>query len=277
MGLTQASWLLDHLDEVIVADVRWSLAGPSGRALYDEGHIPGAHFVDLDRELASPPGKGPGRHPLPAVDDFALLLARLGVRRGSHVIAYDASGGAIAARLWWLLRYFGVGGGSVLDGGIAAWLAAGGALSREEPAHAHAPILDLGPDASLVVAAEEVERLRHDGRAVLLDARGRERYEGRDEPIDPRAGHIPGARSAPFADNLEAGGMRGADDLAGRYRALGALDAEVVVAYCGSGVTACHDLLALDLAGRHDAKLYVGSWSDWCASDRPIAVGADPG
>src|SRR5690606_10811056 len=192
MSLTQASWLRDHLDEVIVADVRWSLAGPSGRALYDEGHIPGAHFVDLDRELAAPPGAGPGRHPLPVAHDFARVLARLGVRRGSRVVAYDASGGAIAARLWWLLRYFGVGGGSVLDGGLGAWVAAGGALSRDEPASAQAPFLELEPDASLVVTAEEVERLRHDGRALILDARGRERYEGREEPIDPRAGHIPG-------------------------------------------------------------------------------------
>ena len=278
MGLTTPAWLADHRDDstVVIADVRWSLAGPSGRTLSDQGHIPGAHFVDLDRDLAAPKGRGPGRHPLPDEKDFARVLSRIGVRRESRVVAYDGAGGAIAARLWWLLRYFGVGGGSVLDGGLAAWQALGGELTEEEPSPVDAPLLELNPNRALVAEATEVEMLREHGRAVILDARALERYEGREEPIDPRPGHIPGARSAPFAENLEGGRMRPADELAARYRELGALEAETIVAYCGSGVTACHDLLALTLVGRDDAKLDPGSWSDWSSDpSRPAATGPD--
>jgi thiosulfate/3-mercaptopyruvate sulfurtransferase len=264
--LVRADWLAEHLADprVRIADVRWYLAGKKGADEYARGHVPGAVFVDLDRDLAAP-GSGPGRHPLPSAADFARVLARIGVDRGTIVVAYDDMGGAIAARLWWLLRYFGHGGGRVLDGGLAAWTAAGGSLTTEIPAIAPAPPLDLAPGGAGVVDKHAVDRLRREASALVLDARARDRFEGRNETIDARPGHIPGARSAPFAENLVApgGALLPAEALRARYEALGALSAETVVCYCGSGVTACHDLLALTLAGRADALLYEGSWSDW--------------
>ncbi len=276
--LVDAGWLAAHRDDprVLVADVRWYLSGKRGADEYARGHIPGAVFVDLDRDLAAAPALGPGRHPLPSAADFSAVLARLGVARDTVVVAYDDAGGAIAARLWWLLRFFGHGGGRVLDGGIGAWIAAGHALSTEPVVRAPAAPLALTP-GSLVVDKAEVDRLRALPSAVVLDARAPERFEGRSEPVDARPGHIPGARSAPFAENLiaPAGPLLPASDLRARYAALGALEAETVVCYCGSGVTACHDLLALAIAGRDDALLYEGSWSDWARDPSlPAALGA---
>jgi len=277
--LVDVPWLAAHLDDprVRVVDVRWYLAGKRGADEYARGHIPGAAFVDLDRELAAPPARGPGRHPLPSAADFAAVLARLGVGSETVVVAYDDAGGAIAARLWWLLRWFGHGGGRVLDGGLGAWIAAGHPLSTDSPAITPAPPLDLSPGVARVVDKADVDRLRTRPSAVLLDARAVERFEGRSEPVDARPGHIPGARSAPFAGNLRAPGgpFLPAADLAERYRSLGALEAETVVCYCGSGVTACHDILALAIAGREDALLYEGSWSDWAGDPGlPAALGA---
>lgn len=276
--LVDVAWLAAHAGDprVRVADVRWYLGGKRGADEYERGHIPGAVFVDLGRDLAAPPGRGPGRHPLPAPADFARVLARLGVTRDTLVIAYDDAGGSIAARLWWMLRWIGHPGGRVLDGGLGAWTAAGQALTTDVPVIAPAPLLEvtvLGPG---VVDKREVDRLRAEPGAVILDARSRERFEGVSEPIDARPGHIPGARSAPFADNLVAPGgvLRPAAELVKHYGALGALDAATVVCSCGSGVTACHDILALTLAGRDDALLYEGSWSDWAAdSALPAAKG----
>lgn len=274
--LVSVTWLAEHLGDadVIVVDCRWSLA-ESGRDAYAEGHIPGAFFADLDVDLSAPRGMGPGRHPLPAAEAFGAFLGRLGVTPSSTVVGYDAMGGAIAARLWWLLRYFGHGGGRVLDGGWPAWLEAGHPTTTAVPlAHdGAAPPLEARPD--MVVDADGVA-----GRApatLLLDARATPRYEGREEPVDPRAGHVPGARSAPFTGNLDGGHMRPVDDLRAHYAALGLGPATPVVAYCGSGVTACHDLLALALLGRDDARLYPGSWSDWSADPtRPVATGSEP-
>jgi thiosulfate/3-mercaptopyruvate sulfurtransferase len=278
--IVDAAWLAAHLDDprVRVADVRWYLSGKRGADEYARGHIPGAVFVDLDRDLAAPPGSGPGRHPLPSAAAFAGVLARLGVERDTLIVAYDDAGGATAARLWWLLRWFGHGGGRVLDGGLGAWIAAGHPLSTEVPTPAPAAVLELSPGHARAVDKLEVDRLRalKSPGVVLLDARAPERFEGRVEPIDARAGHIPGARSAPFADNLVSPGgvLRSAAELSERYRALGALEAETVVCYCGSGVTACHDLLALAIAGRDDAVLYEGSWSDWARDPSlPAAIG----
>lgn len=269
--LVSVDWLAAHLNEpdVRIADVRWYLGGKRGADEYARGHVPGAVFVDLDRDLAAPPARGPGRHPLPSAADFAAFLARVGVGPSTTVVAYDDAGGAIAARLWWLLRYFGHGGGRVLDGGLGAFVAAGHALSTGVPQITPVAPMELLPAKRGVVDKEEVNRLRQGQSAVVLDARALERYEGRSEPIDARPGHIPGARSAPFADNLASPGgvMRSAEALAERYRALGALDAGEVVCYCGSGVTACHDVLALSLAGRDDVLLYEGSWSDWARDD----------
>jgi thiosulfate/3-mercaptopyruvate sulfurtransferase len=277
--LVDAAWLAAHLDDpgVRIADVRWYLAGKRGADEYARGHVPGAVFLDLDRELAAPPASGPGRHPLPSAADFAAVLARIGVERDTVVVAYDDAGGAVASRLWWLLRWFGHGGGRVLDGGLGAWLDGGRPLSTEVPIFTRAPLLDLAPGAGArAVDKAEVDRLRQLPSVALLDARAAERFEGRSEPVDARPGHIPGARSAPFADNLRGPGgpFRPAAELAQRYGALGALEAPTVVCYCGSGVTACHDLLALAIAGREDALLYEGSWSDWARDPSlPAAVG----
>jgi thiosulfate/3-mercaptopyruvate sulfurtransferase len=282
--LVDVAWLAAHAADprVRIADVRWYLAGKRGDDEYAAGHLPGAVFVDLARELAAPPGQGPGRHPLPAPADFARVLARLGVTRDTLVVAYDDAGGAIAARLWWMLGWVGHPGGRVLDGGLGAWTAAGHPLTVEVPVIAPAPLLDLPlPGAGAgrgVVDKRAVDRLRADAGAVILDARSRDRFEGQSEPVDARPGHIPGARSAPFAENLVApgGAMKPVADLTQRYRALGALDAATVVCSCGSGVTACHDVLALALAGRDDALLYEGSWSDW-ASDPALPAATGPG
>jgi thiosulfate/3-mercaptopyruvate sulfurtransferase len=277
--LVDVDWLAAHLGDprVRVADVRWYLSGKRGADEYARGHLPGAVHLDVDRDLAAPPAQGPGRHPLPSPADFARVLARIGVTRETLLVAYDDAGGAIAARLWWLLRWCGHGGGRVLDGGIGAWTARGHALTTDAPAIEPAPLLDLAAGGG-VVDKGAVDRLRAQPGTVLLDARARERFEGRSEPVDARPGHIPGARSAPFADNLTAPGgtMKPKEDLAQRYRSLGALEGGTVICYCGSGVTACHDLLALALAGRDDALLYEGSWSDWARdASLPAAVG-DP-
>lgn len=281
--LVDVSWLAAHAEStsVRVVDCRWYLGGGNkGAEAYRRGHIPGALHVDVDTELAGAPGSGPGRHPLPSPEAFARCLSRLGFTPGSLLVAYDDAGGAIAARLWWLLRYFGLATAArVLDGGIHAWQAAGLPLSTEEPTLAPAPLLPLTPRHVPAVDRAAVARYRHDPRAVLLDARAGERYEGRVEPVDPRPGHIPGARSAPFAQNLVAPGgpFLDRDTLESRYRALGALDAPTLVCYCGSGVTACHTLLSLALLGREDAILYEGSWSDWASDPSlPAATGPEP-
>jgi thiosulfate/3-mercaptopyruvate sulfurtransferase len=266
--LVSASWLAAHLDDprVVVADVRWYLSGNRGADEYARGHIPGAAFVDLDTELSSAPAPDrPGRHPLPSAAQLSALLARLGAGPDAIVVGYDDAGGGIAARLWWLLRYFGHGGGRVLDGGIQAWIAGGRPIETAVRARKAAPPLALAPRPQMVVDKRRVLALSRSPSAVILDARARERFEGLLEPVDARPGHVPGARNAPFAENLVAPGgtFREPAELARLYAALGATGAETVVAYCGSGVTACHDLLALALAGREDALLYEGSWSDW--------------
>jgi thiosulfate/3-mercaptopyruvate sulfurtransferase len=266
--LVTVSWLAAHLGDpqVVIADVRWYLSGRRGADEYARGHLPGAAFVDVDTELSSPPGPGlPGRHPLPSVAQVAAALSRLGVGPDTTVVAYDDAGGGIAARLWWLLRYLGHGGGRVLDGGIQAWAASGRPLVTDVPPARAAPPLALVPDPRMVVDKRRVAELAGSPTALVLDARAPERFEGKVEPIDARAGHVPGARNAPFVENLLApeGTFRDRSDLARRYAALGAGKAQTIVAYCGSGITACHDLLALDLVGRPDALLYEGSWSDW--------------
>ena len=276
--LVNVAWLARNLDDprVRIVDVRWYLSGKRGADEYLLGHLPGAAFVDLGLDLAAPAGTGPGRHPLPSAANLARVLARIGVTRSSIIVAYDDAGGSIAARLWWLLRWFGHAGGRVLDGGLPAWIAAGHPLVTAAPALTTAPQLELRPRGVGVVDKAAVDRLRGDPRAVILDARARERFEGRSEPVDARPGHIPGATAAPFVENLVVPGgvFLPAPALADRYRALGALQAEQIVCYCGSGVTACHDLLALAIAGREDALLYEGSWSDWAADpELPAAVG----
>ena len=283
-ALVSTGWVAAHLDDagVRVADVRWYLpqVGKRGREEYGKGHIPGAVFVDMDTELAGPRGSGPGRHPLPASDVFASAMSRAGVGAETHVVVYDDAGGSIAARLWWLLRHMGHPRVSVLDGGVTRWSAEGRPLTTVVP-EVQPVEFTATPATGDVVAKDAVRRLSRDPGAVVLDARAAERYEGRAEPIDPRAGHIPGARSAPFGANLreeEGARLKPAEALRAQYAALGVTPGRRVVAYCGSGVTACHTLLALHVAGVSGALLYEGSWSDWSSDESlPAATGVAPG
>ncbi len=254
----------------IVLDVRWSLGGPPGVGEYRRGHIAGARFVDLDLELSAPPG--PGRHPLPSPRDFEAAMRRHGVSASRQVVAYDASTGTSAARAWWLLRYFGHPDVAVLDGGFAAWTAAGLPVAAgDEPSVAPGdfrgtaggmPLLDAAGAAALA------------SRGILVDARAPERFRGDVEPVDPVAGHIPGARNMPAQQTLRADGrLLPADALRERFAAVGVRPGEVVGVYCGSGVVATQEILAMAVAGI-DAELYPGSWSEWISDpSRPIATG----
>ncbi|MER6843686.1 sulfurtransferase [Streptomyces platensis] len=259
----------------VLLDVRYQLGGPPGRPEYAAGHVPGAVYVDLDSELASPPGPA-GRHPLPDLDAFAEAMRAAGVSADRPVVVYDGGQGWAAARAWWLLRWTGHPEVRVLDGGLAAWQASGGALSTEQPAPPAGDFTPL-PGALPLLTADDAAGVAR--RGILLDARAAERYRGEVEPIDRVAGHIPGAVSAPTTENVVEGDtvFRDAADLAKRFAALGVTaDAEVGV-YCGSGVSAAHQVLALAVAGI-PAALYVGSWSEWSAdSSRPIATGPQPG
>lgn len=263
----------------VLLDVRWSLQGPPGRLDYERDHLPGAVFVDLDTELAAPPGPA-GRHPLPAAADLESAFQRAGVTADREVVAYDADNGSAAARAWWLLRWAGHERVRVLDGGYRAWTAGGRPVTTEVP-----EVVSSGfrvvPNSLPVIGAEEAARLARSGR--LLDARAPERYRGEVEPIDPRAGHVPGALNAPFAANTaEDGTWRSPEELAERFRALGVDGTAPVGAYCGSGITACSALLALEHAGLsgpgNPAALYAGSWSHWSADPaNPAATGPLPG
>jgi thiosulfate/3-mercaptopyruvate sulfurtransferase len=263
--LITANELSETLEDHSLFDVRWSLADPRhGARSFGEGHIPGAVFVDLDVDLAAPPGEG--RHPLPSAVEFTQTLGRLGLDRADDVVVYDDAGGAVAARMWWMLHSIGHGGTvRVLDGGIQAWIAAGLPLDTDPamPIPAHYPPVG---EFRGVVGHDELE-----GR-VVADVRAPERYRGEIEPIDPKAGHIPGAVNYPFVDNLEDGRFRSGEDLAHRYRHFPGNG----IVSCGSGVNACHAALALVVAGHPLPDVYVGSFSDWSRRDLPVATGAEP-
>ena len=251
----------------VLLDVRWKLGGPPGHGEYLAGHIPGAVFVDLDRELALPPEvRRPedGRHPLPRVDVLQADLRRWGISEDVVVVAYDDSGNTAAARAWWLLRWAGVEDVHLLDGGLSAWTAAGGAVATDEVV-ATAGAVTVRPGSLPTVGVEALEAWT----GTVLDARAAERYRGETEPIDPKAGHIPGATSAPTNDNLAADGtFLPTEDLVARFRTLDG----PVACYCGSGVTAAHQMVALAIAGI-DATLYPGSWSQWSNLDLPVETG----
>jgi thiosulfate/3-mercaptopyruvate sulfurtransferase len=265
-----------------IVDCRWVLGQPgAGAAAFAAGHLPGAIHLDLDHDLSDPHGYGGlGRHPLPSPASFAATLSLAGIRDGDLVVAYDDVGGWVAARLWWMLDALGHADVAVLDGGIGAWSAAGGALTTEVPSVAAAAPdrLHLAESWPRVIERDQLRgRL---GSVVLLDARGAPRYRGETEPIDPIAGHIPTARNAPVDDNLVEpnGRFRPPAELAARFRQLGADGAAgPVVTSCGSGVSALHHALALRLAGLPDPILYVGSYSDWSRSGQPVATGPEPG
>jgi thiosulfate/3-mercaptopyruvate sulfurtransferase len=251
-----------------VLDVRWELATGAGRGDYERGHIPGAAFIDLDAQLASPPGGG-GRHPLPAPDRFAADMRAAGVGNGRAVVVYDAATSMAAARAWWLLRYHGHGDVTVLDGGLAAWVAAGRSLEHHAP-HIRPGDFVARPGKMPMVGADGAAELA--ARGVLLDARAPERFRGEVEPIDPIAGHIPGARNRPAVENIDsAGRFRDPTFLRAAFESVGVHRGVDVGAYCGSGVTAAHEVLALEIAGYRSA-LYPGSWSEWIEDgSRPVA------
>jgi thiosulfate/3-mercaptopyruvate sulfurtransferase len=267
-----AAWLASRRPPALL-DCRWQLAGGADRAAYDRGHLPGAVFVDLDRDLAAAPGPG-GRHPLPDPAAFQAAMRRCGVDGDRAVVAYDQGDGGGAARAWWLLGYHGHPDARVLGGGVGAWVAAGGPLDTGPP-DPPAGDFTARPGRRPLLDAAGAARLAGDG--VLLDARVPARYAGREEPVDPVAGHVPGARNAPAGELFPDRRLLPAGELRRRFGALGVRDGMPVGAYCGSGVVAAQLVLALEVAG-FPAALYAGSWSEWIADPaRPVAVGDDPG
>ena len=306
--LVSAAWLRERLsdDGIRIVDCRWKLGEPeAGAALWREGHIPGASFLDLDRDLAAPPGEK-GRHPLPSADDFEAAARRAGIGQDTLVVAYDEAGEGGAARLWWLLRHFGHDEVTVLDGGVRAWREEGGELSAGEEQIAAgdftattspndtATAEELATDSrgeeiaagNLTAAASQrndtvtAEKPATAGRAeapatdrALLDARAPERYRGEAEPVDPVAGHIPGAVNVPFAELAPGGRFLPPADLRARLEAAGVRSGGNAVAYCGSGVTAAVIVLAAEVAGIGPVRLYPGSWSEWCARGLPVERG----
>jgi len=258
--------------ELRLVDVRASLAdAQAGRQLYEENHLPGSVFLSLEDDLSGPAEAHGGRHPLPDMFTFASTLQTHGIGDGADVVVYDDSGGMFAARLWWLLRYAGFDGAQVLDGGYSAWTAAGLPLSQDTPKPLpQALTLHLRPH--LTATMTEVLAKLGDSRIKLFDARAPERYRGETEPLDKKAGHIPGAINKPFSGNLENGLFKSPKALRDRFAE--AEDADEVILYCGSGVSAAHNALALEEAKIKGAKLYVGSWSDWSSHDEnPVATG----
>ncbi|HEY8985556.1 MAG TPA: sulfurtransferase [Streptomyces sp.] len=276
VSVTELSEQLASPAPPLVLDVRWSLGDPHGRAHYADGHIPGAVFVDLDRELASPPTPSGGRHPLPDPADFQAAARRWGISTDTRIVVYDDLGNTAAARAWWLLRYSGVTEVALLDGALSAWRAAGLPLETGIPAAPAPGDVVLTPGALPVTDADGAAELA--AEELLLDARAGERYRGEVEPADPRAGHIPGAVSAPTGENLAADGrFLPAGELRERFETLGADSGVRIGVYCGSGVTAAHQIAALEIAGLR-AVLFAGSWSAWSADPgRPAATGAGTG
>ena len=274
--LVDATWLAGHLGEpaLVVADVRWIPGGGAGDVVdsFSAGHIPGAVLLDVDRDLAAPAGTG-GRHPLPTPGAFAAAMSRAGIGDGTRVVAVDDAGGSLAARLWWMLDVLNHPV-AVLDGGLQAWTGAR-AMGPADPMASGFAVRPW-PVAASVSPGSLVEMLRNGVR--LVDARAQDRYRGDAEPIDPVAGHVPGAVNAPWIDNLDpvTGRFRSPAELRRRYEALGV--GEGTVAMCGSGVTACHDLLAMRVAGIDRTRLFAASWSGWIVDgSRRVATGPDPG
>ena len=265
-----------HADGLVLLDCRYDLADPpAGRRAFVDAHLPDAHYVDLATDLSGPLTASSGRHPLPDPAVLAARLGALGVTADAQVVCYDAADGAFAARAWWLLRWLGHSAVAVLDGGYAAWVAAGFAVERGDAQSLRpgAPPLAIRAARAHTVALDDLVRGLGGSRRLLVDARAAERYRGEREPIDPVAGHIPGAVNRPVATNLADGHFKSAGLLAAEWQALlGRYAVDELVVYCGSGVTACHHLLALAHAGMPGACLYPGSWSEWCRDRaRPVA------
>ncbi|MGH3520546.1 MAG: sulfurtransferase [Haloechinothrix sp.] len=276
IGTAALAAMLESDEPPTLLDVRWRLAGPPGKDSYTAAHLPCALFLDLDTELAGEPGEG-GRHPLPDPDELQKHLRGAGVRSAHPVVVYDDVDGSVAARAWWLLRWAGHAEVAVLDGGFAAWIEERRPVTADVPEPALGDIV-VDPGHLPVLDADDAERSARAG--VLLDARAPERYAGAVEPVDPRAGHIPGAVNAPFAEHLGADRRwRSPSELAARFAELGVTPGTPVGAYCGSGVTASSVVLALEVAGVGEPPaLYAGSWSHWSRDpQRPAATGDQPG
>jgi len=265
------SWVDERTGPVVLADVRWYLDGRSGRAAYDAGHIPGAVFVDLDRWLAGEASPESGRHPLPEPETFAAGMSALGIGEDSRVVAYDDEGGVIAARLVWMLRVTGHEA-ALLDGGLQTYH---GPLERDAPRSVKATFTPRPWPPHRLADIDDAS----DPANTVIDARAPERYRGDLEPVDARAGHIPGARNVACRANLDqAGRFLPAETLRHQFLAAGMTDGKSTISYCGSGVTACHNLIAMELAGFGGGRLYAGSWSQYShASTRPVATGSAPG
>lgn len=268
--LGDADWLL--------FDCRFDLADPeAGGRAYSQGHLPGAVYIHLDEDLAGPRGPDTGRHPLPDLDEFAGKLQRWGVNGERQLVAYDGGPGAMAVRFWWLARHLGLTSVAVMSGGYGAWEREGRPIQRETPPSPPGRFTPVvrGDDA---VDVDTLRRRLQAGESVLLDARDASRYRGEREPIDAKAGHVPGALNRPFVTNLDKEGeFRSPEALRGEFdELLAGLDPAEVVHMCGSGVTACHNLLAMEHAGLPGSKLYVGSWSHWITDpERPVATGEE--
>lgn len=275
IGTSELAELLASENPPVLLDVRWRLVGQPGASSYAESHLPAARFVDLDTALAGAPGDG-GRHPLPDPEVFGEAMRSAGVRSGRPVVVYDDADGSVAARAWWLLRWSGHQEVAVLDGGYAAWVAEDRPVTAAIPEPVEG---DFQPEPGQLPVLDADEARDIAAQGVLLDARAHERYAGEVEPVDPRAGHIPGAVNAPFSGHIGPDGRwlePGA--LAERFAGLGVAEGVPVGAYCGSGVTASSVVLALELAGTPGAALYAGSWSHWCRDPRrPVATGGNPG
>jgi thiosulfate/3-mercaptopyruvate sulfurtransferase len=280
--LISTAELARHLDDpsFVIVDVRHDLSQPEtwGRAQYERAHIPGARFAHIEHELSAPKSGTNGRHPLPSPEACAAVFGRLGIDEGKQVVAYDQGGASYGARLWWMLRRLGHGAVAVLDGGFAAWAREGQPVTTEVPTVRPTTFVVRG--VMPIVDAEAVAASLPQRSLFLLDARGRERFRGDVEPIDPVGGHIPGAINRPYLENLGADGtFKSGDQLRAEFGALLAdRGTESVVHYCGSGVTACLNLLAMEHIGMGGTRLYPGSWSEWCADPgRPLARGdAEP-
>src|SRR5215212_940910 len=257
--LVSADWLATHLDDVVVADVRWDTAEGTagGQRAFEQGHLHGAVFFDVERDLAARAFDGPGRHPLPSPEAFAATLSNAGIAEDDVVVIYDEHGGTYAARLWWMLDATGRRA-ALLDGGLGGWT--GPLETGPQAARAPSNVTPVPWPADRVVDADDVARALADASATVIDVRAPERFRGDVEPFDPVAGHIPGAVNAPLAGNLDetTGRFLAPEQLRDRYATYGR-----AIAHCGSGVTACHAVFAMRLAGLEQPKLYVGSWSDW--------------
>ena len=263
-------------NDVRVIDTRFDLSDPAaGRKAYEAAHIPGAVYFDLDKDLSSPPAQHGGRHPLPDMQSFARKLERSGISNSDHVVIYDDAAGVFAGRLWWMLKYAGHDKVKILDGGLSAWQDAGFDLLDNTP-NFEEGVFTLNLQPEMLVDKNYVLRNLDNPNVLLVDARGAERYSGQHEPLDPVGGHIPGALNRPYAENLQNGRYKTADVLKEEFEDLELAGADELIMYCGSGVSASHNLIALEEAGIKNAKLYVGSWSDWSSyKTNPVATSED--